>query len=333
MALKALGILAAVGVASVAGMNLYLSKQERATRTANPPGGDFLTVDGTRLHYRIDGSGPPLVLLHGASGNLRDFDPLVAALTDRYTVVRFDRPGLGWSELPAPYGPIWRNAAPSPQEQADLLARGYDQLDLGPALVLGQSYGGAVALAWALNHAETVAGIIPVSAVSNPWPGSLSPIYPVASNPVGAAILVPMILSLSPPAAVDQVMNVIFAPQSPPDGYGDMLGIDLTLRRKSYRANARQVNDVRRHVVDMSKHYDTLSMPMEIIHGEADDIVPLEVHSVPLSEDVPNAHLTRLPGIGHMPHHSAMPEVIAAIDRAALRAGLHDATTLGTVDP
>ncbi|WP_254796912.1 alpha/beta fold hydrolase [Sulfitobacter albidus] len=72
----------------------------------------------------------------------------------------------------------------------------------------------------------------------------------------------------------------------------------------------------------MVKRYPDLTMPFEIVHGDADTIVPLTVHSEPLSKQVPGANLTVLEGIGHMPHHVAPEESVAAIDRVAARAGL-----------
>jgi len=54
------------------------------------------------------------------------------------------------------------------------------------------------------------------------------------------------------------------------------------------------------------------------VHGTADTIVPLVIHSQPLSGLLPQAHLTVLPGVGHMPHHARMQVVLDAIDRAAL---------------
>jgi pimeloyl-ACP methyl ester carboxylesterase len=63
-------------------------------------------------------------------------------------------------------------------------------------------------------------------------------------------------------------------------------------------------------------------MPVEIVHGTADDVVPIHIHSEPLANQIPGAVLTRLDGIGHMPHHSAPEAVKAAIHRAAARAGL-----------
>ena len=103
---------------------------------------------------------------------------------------------------------------------------------------------------------------------------------------------------------------------------GLVVGTGLTLRRASLRANARQVNTLRPHVVEMSKRYPTLDLPVELVHGDTDDTVPLDIHSQPLSALLPDANLTVLPGIGHMPHHVAPEAVTAAIDRAARRAGV-----------
>ncbi len=62
-------------------------------------------------------------------------------------------------------------------------------------------------------------------------------------------------------------------------------------------------------------------MPLEIVHGETDIVVPPMAHSLPLSRLAPGANLVLLPGVGHMPHHAALEAVIAAIDRARARAG------------
>ncbi len=279
-------------------------------------------MDGVPIHAEVFGEGPDLVLIHGASGNTRDFTfSLVEALQDRYRVIVFDRPGLGWSGQPDGYRGFWNSAAESPQLQAQLLRRAADQLGVETPLVLGHSYGGAVAMAWALDYPDT-AGVIMVAAVSHPWPGDLNWQYPVNASPAGGALLVPLITAFTPPAVIDSVVSSLFKPQAAPEGYTDHIGTGLTLRRKSLRANARQVNSLRPYVVEMAEDYPDLTLPIEIVHGDADTIVPLEVHSVPLADRVESANLTVLDGVGHMPHHVAQREVIAAIDRAAARAGL-----------
>jgi pimeloyl-ACP methyl ester carboxylesterase len=107
-----------------------------------------------------------------------------------------------------------------------------------------------------------------------------------------------------------------------PEGYADHIGTYMPVRLPAFRANARQVNRLRPHVVEMERRYPALTLPIEIVHGDADTTVPIVVHSGPLSRLVASANLTILPGIGHMPHHADPDAVIAAIDRAAARAGI-----------
>ncbi len=94
------------------------------------------------------------------------------------------------------------------------------------------------------------------------------------------------------------------------------------MRRETLRANARQVSALKAHLKDMRPRYGEITVPVEIIHGTADRIVGFDIHSRPLAEQLPNARLTPLPGIGHMPHHVAQDTVIAVLDRLARRAGL-----------
>jgi pimeloyl-ACP methyl ester carboxylesterase len=61
---------------------------------------------------------------------------------------------------------------------------------------------------------------------------------------------------------------------------------------------------------------------MEIVHGTRDATVPIHIHAEEVIKIVPSANLTRLHGIGHMPHHAEPQIVVSAIDRAATRAGL-----------
>ena len=58
-----------------------------------------------------------------------------------------------------------------------------------------------------------------------------------------------------------------------------------------------------------------LATPVEIVHGSADLVVPFETHAVPLARQLPNATLTRLEGVGHMPQHTNLPDVLAALRR------------------
>lgn len=289
-----------------------------------PPEGEFVTVNGREVHAVVMGSGPDLVLIHGAGGSTRDMTfSLVERLTDDFRVIVFDRPGLGYTERTDDrYASAFNADAETPAEQAALLQAAAAALGADRPLVLGHSFGGAVALAWALNHPEAIAGLIDVSGASMPWPGDLGWFYEVNGSTLGGAILPPLITAYAPEDRIRESINGIFAPNPTPEGYHHYVGADLAIRRDNLRANTRQVNTLRPHVVAMAARYASLTLPVEIVHGDADVTVPLSIHSEPLSRLIPGAVLTVLPGIGHMPHHADPEAVVAAIHRAAERAGL-----------
>jgi pimeloyl-ACP methyl ester carboxylesterase len=299
------------------------ASREAQINTAFPPTGEIVSVDGVPVHYRIMGQGPDLVLLHGASGNLNDFTMgFTDRLTDHYRVILFDRPGLGWTGRPDGYGGAFSVREESPAVQAAFLQKAADQIGVRNPIVMGHSFGGIVALAWAQNRPRDTAALVLVAGVAEPWPGKLNWTYRVLGSWLGNALLAPLVSAFLPDSYIAGSVNSIFAPQKPPAGYADHIGAPLSIRRSTLRANAHQVNALRPHVVEMQKSYADLTLPIEMVHGDVDTIVPVDIHAEVLVQDVPNGALKVLPGIGHMPHHAARQEVVDAIDRAAVRAGL-----------
>lgn len=312
--------LTALGIVLV---QVFAIKREREAALDFPPTGQLIEVNGVTVHAEQMGQGPDLVLLHGASGSTRDFTFAFAdMLKDRYRITILDRPGLGWTDQIDPaHERAWSTANATPRQQARLLRAAIDRLGVNTPIVLGHSFGGIVAYAWALEFPD-IAGIVSVAGVANPWPGDLGWTYKVNGSAWGGALVVPVLSAFVPQTYVDTTLASIFEPQSAPDGYLEHVGAALTLRRDTLRANARQVNWLRPHVVDMSQEYARIKVPVEIVHGDADTIVPLSIHSAKIPEQITGANLTVLPGIGHMPQHTNPEAVIAAIDRVAQRAGL-----------
>lgn len=307
----------------VATVQIFALKRERAAAENYPPTGQLIDVDGVTIHAVQVGQGPDVVLLHGASGSTRDFTFAFADLIkDRYRVTMLDRPGLGWSDQTKPaHTRAFSSAHASPREQARVLKAAADRLGVTSPIVLGHSFGGIVAYAWALEF-DDLAGLVPVAAVTNPWPGDLGWTYTVNGSAWGGGLAVPVLSAFVPQSYVQDTLASIFAPQSAPDGYLDHVGAALSLRRDTMRANTRQVNGSRPHVVEMSAEYGSIKVPVEIVHGDADTIVPLHVHAALVPGQIEGANLTVLPGVGHMPQHVDPDAVIAAIDRVAERAGL-----------
>ncbi len=323
LAVKSL-ILLAVLLAALWGWTQYRAGlHEARAEAAYPPEGHFTVVDGIRVHGvvmgRDAGDAPDLVLIHGASGNTRDMTfSLAPRLAEHYRVIVLDRPGLGYTDR-------INGTGASITQQADLLQKAAAQLGADRPIVLGHSYGGAVALAWAVTRPDHIAGLVNVSGAAKPWEGGISTYYRVLSNPVLGPLVIPFITAYVEDSRVTKAVRQIFAPQEPPEGYLDHVGAGLTLRRHSLRANALQRANLLGEIEALHPRYGEISMPVEILHGTADTTVGLSIHSVPLADQIEGATLTSLGGIGHMPQHADEDAVVAAIDRAATRAGLRQA--------
>ncbi|SIT78210.1 Pimeloyl-ACP methyl ester carboxylesterase [Yoonia rosea] len=326
MAVKTLSVI--LGVTALATTVISQYRAAQAT-TQYPPLGQFVDVTGGQVHYVQDGSGPHLVLLHGAGGNLREwtFD-LMNRLTDRYTVTAFDRPGLGYTDrVPGIATGLTATEGDSPQAQAAMLREAAEKIGITDPIVAGHSFGGIVSYAWAVagldqDSPANASAIVSFAGVTMPWPGGLDRYYTVNGSAFGGVVTIPAISAFVPPSVVDSSIEATFAPQSAPAGYADYIGAGLTLRPSSMRANTRQVNTSRPHVVQLSQRYPELTLPIEILHGEEDTTVPIHIHAEEIAKIVPQVNTTRLPGVGHMPHHADPLAAISAIDRAAQRAGL-----------
>jgi pimeloyl-ACP methyl ester carboxylesterase len=323
--LKIFTLLALLLVGLIVVVQWRAGVRETAAEREFPPHGRLLDINGTRVHVVQLGEGPDLVLIHGASGHTREMTfGFAQELVDQgYRVTIPDRPALGWTQNTKPeYASVWSNRAETPFEQAALLRAAVAQLGVERPVLVGQSFGGAVAWAWALDAPDSVQGVVSIAGVANPWPGKLSTLHRINSTVAGAAIVVPVLTAFAPQSTIEDTLRSIFEPNAVPQGYLDHVGSGLTLRRKTMRGNARQITSLRPHIVEIANRYGEMRMPVEIVHGDADTIVPLTVHSITLPDQIKEANLTVIEGAGHMPHHTHRRDVIDAINRVVARAGL-----------
>lgn len=316
LALKSLILLALL----LGGFWAYVLHRAQAHETraeaAFPPRGQFLQVNGHRVHAVVMGSGPDLVLLHGSGGNSRDLTlQLAPRLAADYRVIILDRPGHGYTDR-------INSTGATISQQANLLQRAAAQLGAEKPIVWGHSFGGAVALAWAVEHPENIAALVPLSTPSHPWTTGISTYYKVLSHPVLGPIVIPLITAFVDDTRVTREPAAVFHPDPVPPGFADHFGPGLTLRRNALRANALQRANLLDQITALQPRYPGVNVPTEIVHGTADRTVSLHIHSEPLAQTIPDANLTPLDGIGHMPQHAVPDQVIAAIHRAAFRAGL-----------
>ncbi len=316
MAVKLL-ITLCLAILVLAGATLWRAGMREARAEATfPPEGQILDVEGVAVHAVVMGQGPDVVLIHGSSGNTRDMTfALAPILAEHFRVIVFDRPGLGYSESFNPDGETL-------VEQAEILQKAAAQLGAEKPVVAGQSYGGSVALAWAVTRPDNIAALVLIAPAAVPWETPLDAFNTIGATAAGDALVLPLITAFVPDSFVTKALDQVFAPQIAPDGYAQHFGPGLSSRRASMHANAKQRANLLAEVTELQPQYSKINVPTEIVHGTADTTVKLDWHAPRLIEQIPGAELIELDGIGHMPQVVAAPEVAAAIDRAAERAGL-----------
>ena len=146
---------ALIGSAAALGASaLFAVVSAREAERRTPPIGDFMTVDGVRLHYIVRGHGQPLVLIHGNGTMIQDFlvSGIVDELAKRYRVIVFDRPGYGYSSRPRG---LW-----TPRAHATLYEKALERLGVSKAVVLGHSWGSLVAVSLALQAPGLVRSLV-----------------------------------------------------------------------------------------------------------------------------------------------------------------------------
>jgi pimeloyl-ACP methyl ester carboxylesterase len=153
--MKAIKILLAVTIAAcLAGLAVILwiyrdIPAEVLEARYGSPASQFIMIDGVRLHYRDEGRGQPVVLIHGHWGSLLQWDAWMPALGQNHRVIRFDLPSHGLTGVD-PTGDYTNERAVS------LLEQFLDQLDLAEFHIAGTSIGGMVAYKYTAAHAERV---------------------------------------------------------------------------------------------------------------------------------------------------------------------------------
>jgi pimeloyl-ACP methyl ester carboxylesterase len=108
-----------------------------------------------------------------------------------------------------------------------------------------------------------------------------------------------------------------FLPQLPPRAYLKRSAALLLFRPPTFLANARDVADLKRNLASQAARYAAFNVPVTVMTGSGDMIVPPRRHTKAFAAAVPAAKLVVLPGIGHMLHHVAADRVIAEIEQIA----------------
>jgi pimeloyl-ACP methyl ester carboxylesterase len=259
----------------------------------------YRVVHGYRRAYRMAGSGPALLLIHGIGDSSRTWLGVLPELARRFTVIAPDLLGHGGSDKPrADYA-----AAAYASGMRDLLS----VLDVETVTVVGHSLGGGVAMQFAYQFPERCERLVLVGTG-----GIGRAVHPVlrwtAAPP--AELLLPLLTT--PPV---QLAARVLAPLMRQLG-GLGLGSDLHYvleryyslsdieARRAFLRTLRSVVDWSGQVVTMlDRCYLTEGMPTLLVWGEHDNVIPLR-HATLAHRAMPGSRLEIFPGAGHFPHQA-----------------------------
>jgi pimeloyl-ACP methyl ester carboxylesterase len=286
-----------------------------------PPIGEFADIAGVRLHYvdlpANDPDAPVIVFIHGASGNLRD--PLLAfrpSLVGQFRLIFVDRPGHGYSTR----GP---NDVSAPLAQAEIIHQLIESLGIDRAVIVGHSWGGAVAAAYAVHFKQATAGLMLLAPATNPWPGGLDWYYGVATTPIVGQIFVRTLVMPVGQMEMKTAFQGVFGPTPVPPVYNAESGVALVLRPSEFLANAEDVINLKANVIAMAPHYREITAPTIIFAGAKDTVVRNDLHADVLARDIPGAQLFTIENAGHMPQFADPKAVMDALSTMANNTRIH----------
>lgn len=316
----------AAGALAMLGAAVFNVRAARMAERGNPPRGRFVEVDGVRLHYVERGRGEALVLLHGNGATLEDFETsgLLGLAARRGRVIAFDRPGFGYSARPRPR--LW-----TADEQAALIHKALRRLGVSRAIVLGHSWGASVAMALALDHPETVTGVVFVSGYFYPTPRFDALALSGPGVPGAGDVLRHTVSPLLGRLLWPRLMRKIFGPAPRSAAFEEAVK-EMALRPSQIRASAiESALLIPGAVAKGEKDYVTLPMPVAIVAGSDDRLVDARVQSSRLHEAIRQSTFRRVPGAGHMVHHAVPGAVMEAVDEVAAAARAEAAKGLQAV--
>lgn len=274
-----------------------------------PPVGEKVAVSGSDVHVIEAGeAGVPVVLMiHGASANAREFaSTLAPRLQENHHILMPDRPGHGYSER--------LEDAEQLGVQAAQMAGALKALAPGQqAVIVGHSYGGAVALRLVLDYPELVRGLVLLAPTTHDWGGGGVAWY---NRLAGPPVIGPVFSQLAPvvgPAQVKGGIDSVFDPGDAPPGYYERAGLGLLFRPPAFRANAGDMNALQEELAAQQSRYPQIRVPVILFSGAQDTVINPTLHAGKIKHQIADFTLVPLADSGHMPHHDHGADVAEAI--------------------
>ncbi|MFN7975376.1 MAG: alpha/beta hydrolase [Acidobacteriota bacterium] len=267
-----------------------------------------VTLEGVRLHVHEAGKGdPPVVLVHGFGGTSFSWRYLVPSLAEHHRVLTFDLPGHGYSEKPDHYDY-------TAVHLGKLLRQFLIEEKVENAILMGNSYGGAISLAAVVETQEE-------EGVDQKRIGKLVLIdsagYPQKLPAHVALLKLPVLNRLLPAITPPKLLMRIVVSSMYGDGHCEKEQVAEYANayrtkgtRRAFRQYVKQM--LPKEIGDYTKKYKDVRVPTLVISGDRDKVVPVKV-AEQFDQDIPESTLVMVKGAGHIPQEEAPDKVLAAL--------------------
>ncbi len=315
--LKGVGVVVLVFLAGLLVIPLILPvpplQDIRDISELKDPDSQFIEIQGIQVHYKKYGSGEPtMILLHGFGASTFSWREVMAPLSDHGMVIAYDRPAFGLTSRPLPGE--WQGMNPySVEGNIALLVELMDRLGVKQAILIGNSAGGRLAMQMALAHPERVSGLILVDAAIYQGGGVQSSILRALMNTPHLNRIGPYLLRSA--FAGEQGQSLISMAWHDPSKLTPEIieGYRKPLHMENWDRALWEFTKAGSGSEDLSLRFNELSMPVLVVTGDDDRIVPTSL-SLQLAEDIPQAQLVVFSSCGHVPQEECPDQFLRAVE-------------------
>ncbi|MBL8958136.1 MAG: alpha/beta hydrolase [Myxococcaceae bacterium] len=306
--MRVLAWLIALPLSAVLGLFVYSWWRERGFNGDHPPPGKFHSDSHVHAVDSL-GAEPAVVFVHGNPGSCLDFTPVMERLSPKLRTLAFDRPGYGWSPRPDPFM--------TPVEQAHFIHDAVKHLGLTRPVIAGFSYGGPVAIAYALEFPREVGALVLLAAVGHPDEKHvLSEAQARLLTPTGPLIAWGLGPILGPDAVASGYVDA-FSPKPVDEGVVER-GRWLFTRPPTLLASVRDWHVLETELPRLAARYGELTAPVEILSANQDRIIGPK-HAAYLSNHLKGSHKVDVDDAGHQLMATHTQAVVDAVLRAVAR--------------
>jgi pimeloyl-ACP methyl ester carboxylesterase len=253
--------------------------------------GTFVTVDGMQIHMEHEGTGTPVILIHGYTSTLYTWRFNTPELSKYFSVWSVDLPGFGYSDKP-------RDFSYTSAGYADFLRDFMDAEGITKAVLVGNSMGGGIAMTTYFTYPERVEKLVLIDSDGYPEEGGGFFLFDLMGLPVLGDVL----MSFNYRWLIrDSLMSGVyydnkFVTDDVIDSYFNVYKTENG--RKGPLWVGKGIYGKERFDPERIK---TIAVPTLVIWGKEDTLIPV-TDADRFGQDIKGAHVAIIPGAGHLPH-------------------------------